>query len=310
MGYIYKITNLINQKSYIGQTVYFNERIKQHQRNSFNPNSIDYDVPIHRAIRKYGIENFSYEIIEEVDEKLLNNREIYWISYYDTYFNGYNATLGGEGRQRYSLTQIIELWNNGYSIADIANTLGCNRVTVRVNLEEAGISIEERQKRRIKPVYQYDLKGFFLKRWNSSQEAAENFNGTANTIQCAARGKRKGAYGYLWRYSYLPNILPFTDLRGAAYKEEEILDFIHRRFPKNCNWTNGNCYWFAWILNQRFPLSEIVYDSLTGHFLCKICKQYYDYNGKIDVKEKAMPLWLIQLKDYLWYEHLMRDCMM
>lgn len=49
------------------------------------------------AINKYGIENFTFEIIEECSEEQLNNRERYWIAYYDTYHNGYNRTVGGEG---------------------------------------------------------------------------------------------------------------------------------------------------------------------------------------------------------------------
>jgi hypothetical protein len=48
-------------------------------------------------MRKYGIENFHIEQIEEVANDQLNEREKYWISYYNTYFDGYNSTLGGEG---------------------------------------------------------------------------------------------------------------------------------------------------------------------------------------------------------------------
>ena len=46
-------------------------------------------------MRKYGIENFTFSVIEECSQEQLNEREIYWIEYYDTYKNGYNSTLGG-----------------------------------------------------------------------------------------------------------------------------------------------------------------------------------------------------------------------
>lgn len=49
-------------------------------------------------MRKYGIENFSIEELEKCSADVVNDREIYWINYYDTYHNGYNATLGGDGR--------------------------------------------------------------------------------------------------------------------------------------------------------------------------------------------------------------------
>jgi len=50
---------------------------------------------LYKAFNKYGIENFTFEEIEQVDNSILDEREKYWIEYYDSYFNGYNSTLGG-----------------------------------------------------------------------------------------------------------------------------------------------------------------------------------------------------------------------
>ena len=51
---------------------------------------------MYRAIRKYGVENFIFEVIEECKIEELNQKEEYWIKKYDTFFNGYNQTLGGD----------------------------------------------------------------------------------------------------------------------------------------------------------------------------------------------------------------------
>lgn len=93
---IYKITNLINQHSYIGQSVQIEKRWLRHQKDAFDKTSKSYNYPLYQAIRKYGLEYFNFEVLELCDQAQLNQREIYWIEYYDTYINGYNQTLGGQ----------------------------------------------------------------------------------------------------------------------------------------------------------------------------------------------------------------------
>lgn len=99
---IYKITNKINQKSYIGKSTNIEERWNYHKTH-FNYEK-EYDKPLYKAFRKYGLENFIFEIIEiltetEYQEKI-NQRESYWIEYYNTYgLTGYNGTKGGDGGQ-------------------------------------------------------------------------------------------------------------------------------------------------------------------------------------------------------------------
>lgn len=89
---IYKIQNKINGKIYIGQSVNITRRLWEHKTfKNAKPENIDY------YIQKEGIENFKYDIIEECEKDSLIEREKYWIQYYDSYNNGYNQTLGGEG---------------------------------------------------------------------------------------------------------------------------------------------------------------------------------------------------------------------
>lgn len=91
---IYKITNLINNHSYIGQSTNIQERLRRHKSRYKNPSSQDYNKILYQAFRKYGIENFSFQIIEQCSINELNLKEKQWINYYNTYEDGYNATKG------------------------------------------------------------------------------------------------------------------------------------------------------------------------------------------------------------------------
>lgn len=94
---------LPNGKRYIGQTHReLKDRISEHIRKSKVKTEAGYNYPFYRAIRKYGIENLEWSIIDYADSsEQLNTKEKYWISHYDTYIqngNGYNQTFGGEGQ--------------------------------------------------------------------------------------------------------------------------------------------------------------------------------------------------------------------
>lgn len=90
-GYIYRITNLINGKIYIGQTNNFKRRVSQHKYDSQK-----IDNYLYRSIRKYGLENFAFEIIEEAPLTQLNELETAYISKFNSYEKGYNLTTGGD----------------------------------------------------------------------------------------------------------------------------------------------------------------------------------------------------------------------
>jgi group I intron endonuclease len=95
---IYKITNKINNKCYIGKSSNIEERWQYHVNRRYD--NKEYNKPLYRALRKYGINNFSFEIIEELEnyEQDSNKREQYWIKFYNSYGeSGYNGTKGGDG---------------------------------------------------------------------------------------------------------------------------------------------------------------------------------------------------------------------
>lgn len=94
---IYKITNLINNKCYIGQSICIERRLLQHK--STYEISRDPNKPLYQAFKKYGLENFSFEVLEECLKEELDNKEKYYIEKYQslTHQNGYNIRAGGEG---------------------------------------------------------------------------------------------------------------------------------------------------------------------------------------------------------------------
>lgn len=93
---IYKFCNKINGLIYIGQSIHLDTRYDEHRRNHLNKNHINYYCDFYKALREFGFDNFNYEIIEYCNEASLNEKEIYWISQYDSYNNGYNMTPGGD----------------------------------------------------------------------------------------------------------------------------------------------------------------------------------------------------------------------
>jgi len=98
---IYKVTNKINGKCYIGQTIRkLNKRINDHRKKSKNNSNFQF----HQALRKYGEENFEWSILCECNSKEeLNEMEFHYIKQYNTYYKGYNMTFGGDNPMNYNI---------------------------------------------------------------------------------------------------------------------------------------------------------------------------------------------------------------
>lgn len=105
VGKIYLITNDVNSKVYIGQTVQsLNKRFNGHCCYSKSDRTVN--MHIKRAIHKYGKDKFHIKLIEECPLDKLNEREKYWINFYDSYNTGYNLTLGGQDSNYFNLHRL------------------------------------------------------------------------------------------------------------------------------------------------------------------------------------------------------------
>lgn len=93
-GGIYKITNIDTQRAYIGRSTDIKKRLTEHVKGAFNISTIA-DQEIHRVMGREGIDKFSFEVLEKVEKDKLNEREKYWIDFYQTQSYGYNQNKGG-----------------------------------------------------------------------------------------------------------------------------------------------------------------------------------------------------------------------
>ena len=214
MSYIYKITNNINGKIYIGKTMRsIEQRWKEHLANVKKEDCKN--RPLYKAINKYGVKNFSIEEIEECSDTILSDREKYWIEYYNSFKNGYNATKGGDGSPYIDRKLVIETYKQIQNCKKTAEILNIHVDSVYKILKSNDIERKSSQKiskeYNGKPVYMLDKKDLrILKVFASMKEAAKyiqektnnntDLRGMASHIREVCQGKRKTAYGYSWKF--------------------------------------------------------------------------------------------------------------
>lgn len=152
-----------NKIVYVGQSQQLEIRHKQHtEYDPYNPNNREYNYPLSRGIRKYGKEEYELIILEDnIPKDQLNQREKYWIEYYNTYWEGYNQTIGGTWptQPTYSENKIDTVINmlqdESFSYQDIINKTGISLTHVY------NINIGTRRKRDnlIYPIRSPNIKG-------------------------------------------------------------------------------------------------------------------------------------------------------
>lgn len=257
---IYKITNKVNGKIYIGQSIDIIQRWNYHKS---IPNGGC--VKLYNAMRKYGIDNFIFEIEEICSQNDLDDKEIYYINKYNSHSSmGYNLTDGGSGgigrklnkKQRRRLSRgkggesIMQFSTTGefikefYSISEAENALKIPHeniikvlngqyksaggyVFVKKSLYNSEESYACKRDKDVRPVKQYTLDGIFVREYEN-QLIASDVTGICNaTISAVCRGNNihKTAGGYQWVFS------------GDEYRIRKIIP--HERpvlqFDKNNN---------------------------------------------------------------------------
>ena len=226
--YIYKFTNKNNNKSYIGQSIKPYKRYKEHLYGRKNKNNTYFD----KIIRKNGIENFSFEIIDKANnQEEIDKLEQKYISQYNTIIpNGYNILKGGRNQKgswnskpinEYDLNvNFIATYESASYYSNFVNTEYERRMITRSCNEKKHykdrifryVGDEKPEKytkpksSRCTPVYQFNLDGNLINEYSSIQEASEKTNSCRTTIIGCLNGKYKTANNYIWSREKIINI--------------------------------------------------------------------------------------------------------
>ena len=88
----------------------------------------------------------------------------------------------------------------------------------------------------------------------------------------------------------------------------EVIEFISRRWTLDSHFTDGNCYWFALILTIRFPYLQLYYLPIIGHFIAGDGEKFYDFNGLYTLDESPYPFTQLMNNDPIWGARLLRNC--
>lgn len=214
-GIIYRVTNLINSKIYIGQTVTSMTTRKNGHLSNARKNVLD--IPFHRAIRKYGEESFVWEIIDVAwNKEDLNKKEKYWIATYDSTnkSKGYNATIGGDA---FGGKGEDNFWFGKERTEE-------NKAKISKTLKETR---RKKGSPRNIPIVQLSINGEFVAEYKNTIET--EFNKKA--INACCRGRQVSCSGYLWLYKdnyndeFVKSLVErYQDRKGGADKSVVSLD--------------------------------------------------------------------------------------
>ena len=184
---IYSITNKINGKVYVGQSVNVYKRWKDHKY-ELNKN-IHHNIYLQRAWNKYGKGNFEFEIIEICKQEELNDKEMFWIKGYIENKKSYNLTLGGDGTKGHPLSEEAKI------------KIGRASKGRKKTKEEIAI-ISKIHRDRSEEILQINLDGTILKEWNGLYQIREELNIDTRSISgcCKKEPKRYTYKNYIWLY--------------------------------------------------------------------------------------------------------------
>lgn len=262
---IYCIHNIKNDKRYIGQSRDMRCRIASHKtalKNNHHENK-----HLQRAWNKYGKDSFKFEIICECPIELLDNNEIYYIDFYDSYNNGYNNDRGGSANNKMPMP--LEVRN-------------------KMSLTRLNISEEEKMRNREKniinhlsesdEIYQVDFNQKIVNIWTSARRAARELNIEQSCIWNCLKKLRKTYKGYIWIYP-------------SEYKSLNVDDYMNFKVKNR----NVYCFDLFGVLIRKYSnANDVAKDGYDPSGILKVCKSthklktyknmLWSFNNHVDEK--------------------------
>lgn len=269
-GFIYKITDKVNNKVYIGQTRYTVEfRWRQHLNRKDN-------TPMHNLMRKYGAERFTIETLEECPIERLNDREIFYIAKYDSFNNGYNLTIGGEGKRLLlddKYDEIKSLYLSGFSSNKIASLFNVDKTTIVKILRSLGVKIRNNKTFKLNAEERIELIDFY-NTGHSLRSLGKMYDTSPGTIKeylvkynVDLRERysimdNKDAINeliddYLNSEIYLKDLLSKHKCSFKTFKRILAIRGISMNYKKHFKMTNDECLECIRLYNSGIPVKDL-----------------------------------------------------
>ena len=203
MYYLYSITNTVNNKRYIGITHNLKNRFYEHQYKLRNGKH--HSKKLQRAWDKYGESSFSFSVLDTIEGDFLeaSQAEVKTIEKYNSYYNGYNETLGGDGQNKYDYDEIVDFYlNNNYSIMETCIHFGIYDQVVYNALKNNGIDYKNLKNKKEKKKFNKKIllveKDLVFERITQIDNYLGKKMAHGNIRRCL-NGITKMAYGYHWK---------------------------------------------------------------------------------------------------------------
>lgn len=282
-GNLYKITNIINGKIYIGKTYStLKERLNTHINDALRedrPNKTKFQ----NAIRKYGPNNFKIELLGQFEEGVLEQKEMRYIKLYDSYKNGYNSTLGGEGSRTISediMNSIINMYHDNIPINKIAIHNGIHVATVRKILTNN--SDYKPKKDAGKEVIMYDKNFNPECTYESILEASKHINGDVQHFRINIKHAfNKGIILYGHRWQLVSDLIYEDKIFRTKFDKEVYIDGGKAYKPE------GKMYWVVdGALDNIYGIKKVNRcidcncEISKGATRCKQCTQLLNNRNK------------------------------
>lgn len=159
--------------------------------------------PLYSAMNKYGVENFSVEEVEHCEDSEAEEREIYWIDYFDSYGNGYNATKGGDGKPYIDRDLVVKTYKEEQNQTKTAAKLGISTDSVHDILIQNNIPIKSSAEAKAKPIKIKELEKEFSSVVECAQWLVDNNYTRTKKVVNVETNISKSLTGYNNKTSYL-----------------------------------------------------------------------------------------------------------